>query len=34
MNNKYGTCATTGWHCINIIYPQEEEEEDNIENQL
>ena len=34
MNNKYGTCKTTGWHCINIIYPQEEEEEDNIENHL
>jgi hypothetical protein len=33
MNKKYGTCKTTGWHCINIIYPQEEEE-DNIENQL
>jgi hypothetical protein len=21
MNKKYGTCAATGWHCINIIYP-------------
>jgi hypothetical protein len=25
MNKKYGTYAATGWHCINIIYPQEEE---------
>jgi putative DNA primase/helicase len=34
MNKKYGNCKTTGWHCINIIYPQEEEEEDNIASQF
>jgi len=27
MNKKFGQCKTTGWHCVKVVYPEEEEEE-------
>jgi len=27
MNKKFGQCKTTGWQCIKIVYPEEEDED-------
>jgi hypothetical protein len=24
MNKKFGQCKTTGWHCVKILYPEED----------
>jgi putative DNA primase/helicase len=28
MNKKFGQCKTTGWHCVKIIYPDEDPMDD------
>jgi hypothetical protein len=28
MNKKFGPCRTTGWHCMKIVYQEEEDEFD------
>jgi P4 family phage/plasmid primase-like protien len=25
MNKKFGPCKSTGWHCVKIVYPEEED---------